>query len=84
MTPIAECYCLPIDALLTRSTIMDIVSSGHSRVPVYDGAPTNLVALLFIKDLAGSESPAYTYAPRLVSIRHASRLPPPGRPCPPP
>ena len=44
----------PLETKLDRATIADIVSRGHSRIPVYEkGDKRRVVALLLIKDLAG-------------------------------
>jgi len=61
LTPIQDVFMLPIDAKLDRTTLKDIVASGHSRVPVYEEASINtadgeikwkrLVGALLVKNL---------------------------------
>lgn len=52
MTPIEDAYMLSMDAILDFNTVTDIMRSGFSRIPVYEGDRHNVVTLLFIKDLA--------------------------------
>ena len=54
MTQMSALFCLPEEAILDGPTILTILRKGHTRVPVYRGGDrTNIVALLFIKDIAG-------------------------------
>lgn len=52
MTHINDAYMLSLDAVLDFETVSDIMNSGYSRIPVYDGDRKNIVTLLYIKDLA--------------------------------
>ncbi|XP_023944914.2 unextended protein [Bicyclus anynana] len=52
MTKLKDCYMLPIDSVLDFETMTEIVKSGYSRIPVYEGHRGNIVTVLFIKDLA--------------------------------
>jgi metal transporter CNNM len=52
MTPLDKVFMLSIDDVLSRETITRILNAGYSRVPVYQDKPSNIVALLFVKDLA--------------------------------
>ncbi|XP_069363767.1 unextended protein-like isoform X2 [Maniola hyperantus] len=52
MTKLKDCYMLPIDSILDFDTMTEIVKSGYSRIPVYEGHRGNIVTVLFIKDLA--------------------------------
>uniref|UniRef100_S4PUL6 Unextended n=3 Tax=Pararge aegeria TaxID=116150 RepID=S4PUL6_9NEOP len=52
MTKLKDCYMLPIDSVLDFETMTEIVKSGYSRIPVYEGNRGNIVTVLFIKDLA--------------------------------
>lgn len=38
--------------ILDFETMSSIVDRGHSRIPVYEGKKTNIVGLLYFKDLA--------------------------------
>jgi len=51
MTNIEDCYMLPTDKVLDFEAVSDIKSQGYSRIPVYDGVKTNVVYILFAKDL---------------------------------
>lgn len=52
MTHIDDAFMLSLDALLNFETVSEIMKSGFSRIPVYDGNRKNIVTLLYIKDLA--------------------------------
>ena len=42
MTPLEDCYMLPLDTVLNFETLTKILEFGHSRIPVYDGNRTNI------------------------------------------
>ncbi|KAL0853107.1 hypothetical protein ABMA27_012875 [Loxostege sticticalis] len=52
MTKLKDCFMLPMNSVLDFETMSEIVKSGYSRIPVYDGNRGNIVTVLFIKDLA--------------------------------
>ncbi|XP_012235978.1 unextended protein isoform X2 [Linepithema humile] len=52
MTRIEDVYMLNYNATLDFETVSEIMKSGFSRIPVYEGIRTNIVTLLYIKDLA--------------------------------
>ncbi|XP_050734482.1 unextended protein-like isoform X2 [Eriocheir sinensis] len=52
MTKLDDVYMLCVDRNLDFDTINEIMQQGYSRVPVYEGERTNIMAVLFIKDLA--------------------------------
>ncbi|XP_064101866.1 unextended protein-like isoform X2 [Macrobrachium nipponense] len=52
MTKLDDIYMLSVDACLDFNTINEMMQQGFSRVPVYEGERTNIVSVLFIKDLA--------------------------------
>ncbi|CAH0730361.1 unnamed protein product, partial [Brenthis ino] len=52
MTKLEDVFMLPITSVLDFETMSEIVKSGYSRIPVYEGCRTNIVTVLFIKDLA--------------------------------
>nr|XP_019563660.2 LOW QUALITY PROTEIN: metal transporter CNNM4-like [Aedes albopictus] len=52
MTRIEDAFMLSMDAVLDFETITEIMKSGFSRIPVYEGERKNIVTLLYIKDLA--------------------------------
>ncbi|KAH8338220.1 hypothetical protein KR074_008441, partial [Drosophila pseudoananassae] len=52
MTHINDAFMLSLDAILDFETVSDIMNSGYSRIPVFDGDRKNIVTLLYIKDLA--------------------------------
>ena len=51
MTPLGDCYMLPLEAVLDFDTISEIKDKGYSRIPVYDEEETNVVHILLAKDL---------------------------------
>lgn len=52
MTPLSDCYMLDEDAILDFNTVTEIMNKGFTRIPVYSGSRDNVIALLFVKDLA--------------------------------
>nr|XP_049704314.1 unextended protein isoform X3 [Helicoverpa armigera] len=52
MTKLEDVFMLPISSVLDFETMSEIVKSGYSRIPVYEGGRGNIVTVLFIKDLA--------------------------------
>ncbi|XP_031628059.1 metal transporter CNNM2 isoform X2 [Contarinia nasturtii] len=52
MTHLEDAFMLSIDAILDFDTVTEIMKSGFSRIPVYEGLRHNVQKLLFIKDLA--------------------------------
>lgn len=52
MTHIEDAFMLSYDAVLDFETVSEIMKSGFSRIPVYEGTRTNVKKLLLIKDLA--------------------------------
>uniref|UniRef100_A0A4W4DQD5 Metal transporter n=1 Tax=Electrophorus electricus TaxID=8005 RepID=A0A4W4DQD5_ELEEL len=52
MTPLRDCFMITADAVLDFSTMSEIMESGYTRIPVFEGERCNIVDLLFVKDLA--------------------------------
>jgi metal transporter CNNM len=51
MTPRTEVVLLQYDQLIDKKTITKIRNSGHSRIPVYQKDPDDIVSVLYVKDL---------------------------------
>ncbi|KAG1971360.1 metal transporter CNNM4 isoform X4 [Pimephales promelas] len=52
MTPLGNCFMIHIDAVLDFSTMSEIMESGYTRIPVFDSERSNIVDILYVKDLA--------------------------------
>ncbi|XP_067253593.1 metal transporter CNNM4 isoform X3 [Chanodichthys erythropterus] len=52
MTPLSNCFMIHIDAVLDFNTMSEIMESGYTRIPVYDCERSNIVDILYVKDLA--------------------------------
>ncbi len=52
MTPLRDCFMIAGDAMLDFNTMSEIMESGYTRIPVFEGDRSNIVDLLFVKDLA--------------------------------
>lgn len=74
MTPISETFCLDIDSKLNMNTMGLIMTEGHSRVPIYSGAPSNIIGLILVKNLITCR-PEDEVPLRSVTIRRIPRVP---------
>ena len=52
MTKIEDVYMLEMGTILDFDTVSEIMETGYTRIPVYDGNKNNIVNILNIKDLA--------------------------------
>ncbi|XP_029366623.1 metal transporter CNNM4 isoform X2 [Echeneis naucrates] len=52
MTPLSNCFMIHSDAVLDFNTMSEIMESGYTRIPVYEDERSNIVDILFVKDLA--------------------------------
>ncbi|XP_063744928.1 metal transporter CNNM4 isoform X2 [Eleginops maclovinus] len=52
MTPIGNCFMIQADAVLDFNTMSEIMESGYTRIPVYDDERSNIMDILYVKDLA--------------------------------
>eukprot|EP00002_Diphylleia_rotans_P025744 TRINITY_DN5100_c0_g1_i4.p1 TRINITY_DN5100_c0_g1~~TRINITY_DN5100_c0_g1_i4.p1 ORF type:complete len:222 (+),score=64.60 TRINITY_DN5100_c0_g1_i4:145-810(+) len=51
MIPLENVYKLDINRELNLELLTEIHSQGHSRIPLYDADPSNVVGVLYTKDL---------------------------------
>lgn len=51
MTPLQHTFMLNYDERLNFETIARIFKTGYSRIPVYEVSVSNIIGLLFVKDL---------------------------------
>lgn len=52
MTPLNNCFMIKSDAVLDFNTMSEIMESGYTRIPVYEEERSNIVDILYVKDLA--------------------------------
>ncbi|XP_026531920.1 metal transporter CNNM4-like [Notechis scutatus] len=52
MTPLKDCFLVSSDAILDFDTMTEILHSGYTRIPIYMKEKTNIVDMLYVKDLA--------------------------------
>ncbi|XP_035770376.1 metal transporter CNNM1-like, partial [Neolamprologus brichardi] len=52
LTPLTDCFMLASDAVLDFNTMSEIMQSGYTRIPVFENERSNIVDILFVKDLA--------------------------------
>ncbi|XP_071371764.1 metal transporter CNNM4-like [Centroberyx affinis] len=52
MTPLPNCFMIQADAVLDFNTMSEIMESGYTRIPVFDDERSNIVDILYVKDLA--------------------------------
>ena len=51
MTPLVNTFMLSADERLGFDTVAKIFKTGYSRIPVYEVSQSNIIGLLFVKDL---------------------------------
>ncbi|XP_030057524.1 metal transporter CNNM3 isoform X2 [Microcaecilia unicolor] len=52
LTPIKDCFMLSSSATLDFNRMSEIMQSGYTRIPVYEDERSNIVDILYVKDLA--------------------------------
>ncbi|XP_059508958.1 metal transporter CNNM1 [Stegostoma tigrinum] len=52
LTPLGDCFMLSYEAVLDFATMSEIMQSGYTRIPVYENERSNIVDILYVKDLA--------------------------------
>ncbi|XP_006876684.1 PREDICTED: metal transporter CNNM3 [Chrysochloris asiatica] len=52
LTPLKDCFMLDTSAVLDFGVLASIMQSGHTRIPVYEEERSNIVDMLYLKDLA--------------------------------
>ncbi|XP_034026705.1 metal transporter CNNM4 isoform X2 [Thalassophryne amazonica] len=52
MTLLSNCFMIHSDAVLDFNTMSEIMESGYTRIPVYEEERSNIVDILYVKDLA--------------------------------
>lgn len=51
MTPVESVYMLDIRGNIDGETMKELLYTGHSRVPIYDGSKDNICGMLLVKRL---------------------------------
>ncbi|XP_068451792.1 metal transporter CNNM1-like isoform X2 [Clinocottus analis] len=52
LTPLSDCFMLASDVVLDFNSMSDMMQSGYTRIPVFENERSNIVDVLFVKDLA--------------------------------
>ncbi|XP_032111224.1 metal transporter CNNM3 isoform X2 [Sapajus apella] len=52
LTPLEDCFMLDVSTVLDFGVLASIMQSGHTRIPVYEEERSNIVDMLYLKDLA--------------------------------
>ncbi|XP_075419301.1 metal transporter CNNM4 isoform X2 [Tenrec ecaudatus] len=52
MTQLQDCFMIRSDAILDFNTMSEIMESGYTRIPVFEDEHSNIVDILYVKDLA--------------------------------
>ncbi|KAK8789899.1 hypothetical protein WA158_006679 [Blastocystis sp. Blastoise] len=50
-TPIDQVYMLAYSQILDQNTCLEIFTKGYSRIPIYKDTRSNIVGILYVKDL---------------------------------
>nr|XP_020021573.1 metal transporter CNNM3 isoform X2 [Castor canadensis] len=51
LTPLQDCFMLDASAVLDFGVLASIMQSGYTRIPVYEEERSNIVDMLYLKDL---------------------------------
>lgn len=51
MTPLEKTFVVNVEDKLTFATMATIFKTGYSRIPVFENVPSNIIGMLFVKDL---------------------------------
>jgi metal transporter CNNM len=51
LTPRQDCFMLDASAVLDFGVLASIMQSGYTRIPVYEEERSNIVDMLYLKDL---------------------------------
>lgn len=51
MTPLEKTFVVNVEDKLNFATMATIFKTGYSRIPVYENNPSNIIGMLFVKDL---------------------------------
>ncbi|XP_078421838.1 metal transporter CNNM3-like isoform X2 [Cetorhinus maximus] len=52
MTGLKDCFMLSTEAVLDFNTMSEIMQCGYTRIPVYEEERSNIVDIVYVKDLA--------------------------------
>ncbi|XP_053153879.1 metal transporter CNNM4-like isoform X2 [Hemicordylus capensis] len=52
MTPLQDCFLINSNAILDFNTMTEIMESGYTRIPIYEKERSNIIDMLYVKDLA--------------------------------
>ncbi|KAM6185251.1 fer-1-like protein 5 [Rhynchocyon petersi] len=52
MTQLQDCFMIHSNAILDFNTMSEIMESGYTRLPVFEDEQSNIVDILYVKDLA--------------------------------
>lgn len=74
MTSLEQCFMLDKSLRLTFQTMLAIYKSGFTRIPVFEGARQNIVAVLYAKDLILVDPDDAIEIGTVLSFRHATKL----------
>mmetsp|Transcript_105218 Transcript_105218/g.234879 ORF Transcript_105218/g.234879 Transcript_105218/m.234879 type:complete len:388 (-) Transcript_105218:53-1216(-) len=53
MTRLDCVFSLSIDTIFDKDAFLQVLQKGHTRIPVFEGAPDNIVSVLYCKNLLG-------------------------------
>jgi len=68
MTPLENTFMLNVEEKLNFATMSTIFKTGYSRIPIYETSVSNVIGLLFVKDLIFIDPDDETPVKNLVDI----------------
>lgn len=75
MTRLDHVFMLEADTILDNATLQHIADAGHSRIPVFDDMPDNILGIILVKNLILLDKRESSVRVRELELNMAKRMP---------